>query len=246
MRASSRTLSAAGAVLLLAIAGCSQVSDLDTITAGGEGPPTLVLLHGFGASAGEWLPFTKTIAWPMPGRFVFPQGPGITLPPAGPIGGRAWWPLDLQASIPEGASAPDLSHSRPPGLRPAADAVVVLIQRLTRAPGGPVVLGGFSQGAMVASEVAYQTDVPLAALVLMSATPVDEDAWRLGYSRRRGLPVFVAHGRRDPVLPFSGSERMQRDIAAAGNQVTWHPFDGGHEIPADVVGALSDFLRQVR
>jgi predicted esterase len=39
---------------------------------------------------------------------------------------------------------------------------------------------------------------------------------------------------------------MQRELAAAGNRVTWHPFDGGHEIPAEVVIALNQFLRDLR
>lgn len=220
--------------------------DLEIITAGGEGPPTLILLHGFGSSAEEWTPFTQTIEWPAPGRFVFPQGPATTGSPAAPVGGRAWWPLGLRAFISPGSNLPDLSRARPPGLESAADAVVALLKNLSRRPGGPLVLGGFSQGAMVAAEVAYRTKVPLAGLVLLSGTPVDEQVWQSGYGQRRGLPVFLAHGRTDPVLPFSGSERMQRDLAAAGNRVTWHPFDGGHEIPAEVVIALNKFLRELR
>jgi phospholipase/carboxylesterase len=98
---------------------------------------------------------------------------------------------------------------------------------------------------MVASEVAFRSDAPIEALVLLSGTPVDEAVWQGGYGRRRGLPVFVAHGRFDPVLPFSGSERLQRDLAAAGHIVTWLPFDGGHEIPAEVIVALNRFLREL-
>ena len=192
------------------------------------------------------MPFTQTFDWPRPGRFVFPQGPDTVERSAGPAVGRAWWPLDLRGSIPPGGSSPDLSHTRPRGLKPAADEVVLLLENLSRTPGGPLVLGGFSQGAMVASEVAYRTDVPLAGLVLLSGTPVDEEVWKSGYGQRRGLPVFISHGRADPVLPFSGSDRMQHDLAAAGNRVTWVPFDGGHEMPAEVVIALNKFLRELR
>ena len=95
---------------------------------------------------------------------------------------------------------------------------------------------------MVASEVAFRSDTPLAGLVLLSGTVVDEASWRAGYARRRGLPVFVAHGRRDGVLPFASSDRMRQDLHAAGLDVTWYPFDGSHAIPADVVTALNRFL----
>ena len=105
---------------LVAATSCSRVLALDVIAAGGDGPPTLVLLHGFGSSAREWMPFTHTIEWPPPGRFVFPQGPDLTTPPAGPVGGRAWWPLELHSSIAEGGARLDLARIRPPGLEPAA------------------------------------------------------------------------------------------------------------------------------
>jgi phospholipase/carboxylesterase len=232
-------------LLAVLLTSCSRPPTLDVISAGGEGPPTLVLLHGFGSSAGQWLPFTKTIEWPLPGRFVFPQAPGLTEPPAGPVGGRAWWPLELRPSAP-GSTLPDLSGTRPEGLKPAADAVVALLKQLANSPGGPVVLGGFSQGAMVASDVAFRSKASLSALVLLSGTPVDEETWRRGYRDRPALPIFIAHGRSDPVLPFTGSERMQHELAAAGKRVTWVPFEGGHEIPAEVVVALNRFLRTVR
>jgi phospholipase/carboxylesterase len=229
---------AAGAAVLVASA-CGR--PLEVLTAGGRGPPTLVLLHGLGSSAAEWLPFTKTIAWPPPGRFVFPEGPGRT----GRPGGRSWWPLDL-GGFAAADGAPDLARTRPPGLQAAAERVAQLLRRLAWSPGGAVVLGGFSQGAMVASEVGFRSTVPIAALVLLSGTPVDADSWRRGYSTRRGLPVFISHGRADTVLSFAGSERMQRELASAGLRVTWVAFDGGHEIPAEVVVALNTFLRGVR
>jgi phospholipase/carboxylesterase len=224
--------------------GCSRRPPLQTIVHGGEGPPTLVLLHGYGSSAEEWAPFTKTIQWPSRGRFVFPQGPEVLSGSSASVARRAWWPLDLRSNIPAGQSLPDLSSTRPAGLRIAADRVEDLLRSLTRTSGAPVVLGGFSQGAMVASEVAFRSDVPLTGLVLLSGTAVDEASWRAGYKRRRGLPVFIAHGRRDGTLPIAISDRMRQDLQAAGLDVTWLSFDGGHDIPAEAVIALNTFLRR--
>lgn len=232
--------------ILTAALGCSTGPGLDVVTAGGEGPPTLVLLHGFGSTAAEWEPFTQTLDWRPPARFVFPQGPQAAAEAGGLADGRAWWPLQHRPGDSPERLAAELSQSRPPGLEASAAAVGALVRRLAGPSGGTVVLGGFSQGAMVASEVAYRTESPIAALVLLSGALVDESSWRSGYARRRGLPVFIAHGRNDSVLPFSGSERMQRELAAAGQIVTWHPFDGDHEIPEGVVTALNRFLADVR
>lgn len=221
---------------------CHSRSRLETIEHGGTGPPTLVLLHGYGSSADQWEPFTKTIRWPAAGRFVFPQAPGLTGPPDGPPGGRGWWHLDLASHIPPGQSIPDLSATQPPGLKAAASLVGDLLDRLGRSPGGPIVLGGYSQGAMVASEVAFCSDRPLSGLVLLSGTIVDEASWERNMSRRRGLPVFIAHGRADRVLPFAVADRLRLKLEAAGMKVTWYPFDRGHEVPAKVVIALNEFI----
>jgi phospholipase/carboxylesterase len=218
---------------------------LQTIVAGGEGPPTLVLLHGYGSSPEKWAPFTRTIWLPPGGRFVFPRGPETTVPPDGPPDGRAWWRLDLAAHIPPGSSLPDLSATSPPGIRNAGDRVRRLLDDLQSRAEPALVLGGFSQGAMVASQVAFTSDAPLRALVLLSGTTVDEAAWVPGLSRRRGLRVFLSHGRSDHVLPFDMAERFRARLESAGLRVTWFPFDGGHEIPAEVVVALNRFQQQV-
>lgn len=223
-------------------AGCTRRPALETVVYGGAGPPTLVLLHGYASSAERWEPFTKTIHWPPGGRFVFPQGPDIALRTDGAPAGHAWWPLDLLSLIPPGQSLPDLSATKPPALKAAAARVEDLIDALHRNPGGPIVLGGYSQGAMVASEVAFRSDVELRALVLLSGTPVDEASWERHFDRRRGTPVFMSHGRGDTTLPFAAAERFRAKLEAAGVKVTWFPFDGGHEIPATVVVELNRFI----
>jgi phospholipase/carboxylesterase len=218
---------------------------LTTIVRGGDGPPTLLLLHGYGAKAEDWEPFSKAIVVPPDARFVFPEAPEVTTPPDGPLGGRAWWRLDLAAYKPPGNGLPDLASSHPLGLDDAAASVRALLHELGRVKRGPVVLGGFSQGAMVAGDLAFTTNDDIAALVLLSGTPVDEASWRQGLARRRGLPVFISHGRADHTLPFAGAERLQRELTAAGLQVTWVPFDGGHDVPVPVIHALNAFLAPI-
>ena len=138
-----------------------------------------------------------------------------------------------------------MSSARPPGLKRAASLVENLLDERGIVPRGPVVLGGYSQGAMVASEVAFRSRVRLSALVVLSGTFVDEREWESHFGERRGLPVFLAHGRQDSTLPFEAADRMRRKLEAAGLQVTWCPFDGGHDIPAAVVVALNDFLARL-
>jgi phospholipase/carboxylesterase len=214
-----------------------QRAPLDSIERGGSGPPTLVLLHGYGSRAEDWLQFEPLWSLPRNTRRVFPQAP-LRAPWSGR---RGWWWLHLERYVPKGERLPDMTHANPGGIKVASR----LVRQLIAGQSGPIVLGGFSQGAMTSAEIAYQTDQPLAGLILLSGTTVNEDAWAEHFAGRRALPVFIAHGRRDSVLPFAVMERFQARLAAFGIDVTWMPFDGDHEVPALVIEAASTFVRRV-
>jgi phospholipase/carboxylesterase len=214
----------------------------------GTGERPLVLLHGYSATPQDWLPFAETIRVSPQRRFVFPEAPELTTPPDGPVGGRAWWRLDLASYRHPTSALPDLSRAYPPGLPRAAAQVRQLVHEVEQRLGADphqLILGGFSQGAMVSAEIAFRSNEPLRALVLLSGTPVDESAWRAAMPTRRGLPVFIAHGRQDDVLRFDTAVSLQQDMRRAGLRVTWMPFDAGHEIPAEVVTALNQFLATI-
>ena len=231
-------------VLMAASAMSRQPSipRLSAIIKGGKGPPTIVLLHGYCSSEKDWLPFVKSIHLPRGTRFIFPRGPVTEKRSDGAPPGRAWWPLDLSKDMHAGVLGADLSTKNPSGIEQAAQEVSALLDLRGNRARQPFILGGFSQGAMVAAQVAFLSDEPLRALVLLSGTVVDETLWQTNYARRRGLHVFIAHGRADPTLSFEVAERMQGEMAAAGMVVTWFPFEGGHEIPEVVVTALNEFL----
>lgn len=237
------------AIVLSLLLACNKAPTLlRVVTSGGDAPTTLVMLHGFGSTAERWLPFTNAIS--LPGakgqlHFVFPQGPAATTPPAGPTGGRAWWPLELASYIQRPGTLPDMSQASPAGIEDAATRTGALLASLDSGwlhKRKRTILGGFSQGAMVSMETLLTKTPKLDALVLLSGTLVNETKWRPLYAAHKSLPVFIAHGRTDAVLPFVVAERMAQQLEIAGLKVTWFPFDGGHEIPAEVIDALKRFL----
>ena len=206
-------------VLIAVVAACAwlflQTAPLGAITRGGPGPPTLVLLHGYGSNAADWLQFEQVIEVPRNGRLVFPQGPLRGLGPS-----RGWWWLNIEGHIPDGQRLPDFSAANPAGLKVAS----WLVRDFLENQPGPVVLGGFSQGAMLTAEIAFQTDQPLAGIVLLAGTSVNEAGWAESFPRRQSLPVFIAHGRWDGVLPFAIADRLQKRLREAGMNVTWLPY----------------------
>jgi phospholipase/carboxylesterase len=217
---------------------------LEVLKHGGDGPPTMVLLHGYASSAERWMPFTEWIALPSYGRFLFPQGPEIAIRTDKGPNGRAWWPLDLTPYHRLGIVT-DLTGENPEGLIKSAHMVTKLLEDKGNSAKHPFLLGGFSQGAMVAGQVAFSSEEPLAALILLSGTPINEKAWCAGMSFRKNMPVFLAHGRKDQTLSFIMAERLKSDMETAGLSVTFVPFDGDHEIPEEVMIALNNFLMRL-
>jgi phospholipase/carboxylesterase len=214
---------------------------------GGEGP-VIILLHGFGAPGDDLAGLWDYLELPRTVRGVFPEAP-LALPAA--YGrGRAWWMIDierLQRDMAMGRPR-DLSGESPAGLAKSRARIVALLadmhDRFHVEP-ETLVLGGFSQGAMLSCDVALRTERPLAGLVLLSGTLLAKGEWQPLVARRRGLPVFMSHGTADPLLPYSMAERLRDLLKDGGLPVEWVPFGGGHEITPVVLRELGKFLRKI-
>ena len=154
-----------------------------------EANPKLVVIlcHGFGAPGTDLVPLVPEILGLDPGleakiRFVFPAAP-LSLDEIGMVGGRAWWHLDVQrlAMAVEQGELRILRNEIPEGLESARDSLMTLVSELKKSTGLPVsrfVLGGFSQGAMLATDVALRLDDSPLGLEIFSGTLLCEEQWR--------------------------------------------------------------------
>lgn len=202
---------------------------------GGEVDRVIVLLHGFGAGGDDLVGLADYIDAPG-AAWVFPEAPIALGGPYGP--GRAWWRLDEGAPL-----GRDRSDEDPPelaDLRPALVTLLAQVRARWSLAGDRVLLGGFSQGAMVACDLACGSDAPLGGLILLSGTLLAKRRWQAGMAARAGLPILQSHGTLDGLLPFASAEALRDLLVAAGARVDWVPFDGGHEIPPPVLQAIAD------
>jgi phospholipase/carboxylesterase len=209
----------------------------------GDGP-VVVLLHGFGAPGEDLVPLAQYFDVPEGTRFLFPAAPHEVEP----FGGRAWWMIDvmaLQMAIAEGR-ARDLANDVPEGLAEARAQIDALLDEIPARLGTDrVVLGGFSQGAMLSLEVALRRRQSPRAVALLSGTLLAEREWVPLMPTKKEMPVFQSHGVYDPLLPFPAAEALRDHLTAAGLSVEWVPFRGQHEIPPPVLVKLGQFLRRV-
>ena len=202
---------------------------------------TVVLLHGFGAPGDDLVALAEMIEAPSV-RFVFPEAPVALGGMYG--GGRAWWPLDLmrlEQEMRTGKLA-DRRAEIPEGLHEVRAKVSGMLDALDT-PDDRIVLGGFSQGAMLSVDVALHRATPPAGLVVMSGTLIAEPEWQPRFAGLANVPVLQSHGRADALLPFAVAESLRDHLRAGGATVEWLPFAGGHEIPRAVLAALGAFLR---
>jgi len=210
-----------------------------------SGAPVVVLLHGFGAPGDDLVSLARELNVAEGTRFVFPEA----LLDLGPMymGGRAWWYIDLEERMRrEAKGEPRNLDEVPEGLSEARDAVNTLLDHIeqTMKP-SKLVLGGFSQGAMLSLDVALRSSRALAGIVLMSGTHIARGEWAPLLSGRKNLPTFMSHGTEDPILPFQTSLDLKGTLAAAGWPIDWISFRGGHGIPRNVLIGVSTFLSRV-
>jgi phospholipase/carboxylesterase len=102
------------------------------------------------------------------------------------------------------------------------------------------VLGGFSMGTVMSYALALGGERPAPAGVLaFSGFVPSVEGWQADLSGRPGLRVFIAHGRRDPVIEVGFARRARQLLQDAGLPVDYHESDGGHYIdPAHVAPAV--------
>jgi phospholipase/carboxylesterase len=216
-----------------------EIAGLHTTVVGEpDAPMALVLLHGYAMQPADLTPFAHSLG--VPALFLVPQAPVSS-----PAGGYGWWEVDVEARKRNmAAGARDLAGEYPRGL---GDARVQLGQFLdavaTEFKPGRIVIGGFSQGGMLSLDFVLRGSSAVDGLILMSASRVALEDWQPRRARLHGLPVFVSHGEADRDLAFAAGEALRDFVLDSGAQVSWVPFESGHEIPLVVWRGLRKFVR---
>jgi phospholipase/carboxylesterase len=202
--------------------------------------PVVVLLHGYGSRPEDFLGFADRTDLPPGTRVILPYAPDSTHPPDGPEGGFMWWRFTGEFHDARALSIPALPTARAHVAR-FLDALQVRLGVTS----DRIVLGGFSQGAMLALDFVLHDPRPLAGLVLLSGTFVDREGWLPLLPSRRGLRVYQSHGRADDVLYYPPAEELAAAMREAGIDVRFTSFDGAHEVTQQISEEVATFVRTV-
>ncbi|OIO11728.1 MAG: hypothetical protein AUJ52_01650 [Elusimicrobia bacterium CG1_02_63_36] len=221
----------------------SAFAGLDTIDFPVKGAEAVVVCcHGYGADAADLAPLAGQIPTRRTVRWVFPDAPD-PLSSAPWSGGRQWFPIDEEALLRAQVlgTCRDFAGSRPPGIDAAAKSLRDLIAK-TAPPSGKFLIGGFSQGSMVALEAALLQGPAASGVFILSGNLVDADGTAARAPARKATPFFQTHGEQDPMLGFDGAKKLEAALTAAGWNGRLRPFQGGHGIPPEALSALGEFI----
>jgi phospholipase/carboxylesterase len=235
----------------------TRIDSLDCIVVDGGPLPDIavVICHGYGASyedlaplSAEWMGMLGDYASRF--RFVFPDA-HHSLDEMGMPFGRAWWPINMArlAEAVQASSFAELHDHQPPGIdeaRRRLSGTIAAVKRDLRGPATPLVLGGFSQGAMLTMDTALRSELaPPQLLFQFSGTLICESQWRGSLDRLADTFVFQSHGRVDPILPYSSAVALREMLRDSGIAVDFHSFMGPHTIDAESVARTAQAMAQL-
>lgn len=214
----------------------------------------VIICHGFGAAGDDLVPVAGEIfrvaESNLPNvRFVFPAAP-IQLDASGYYDSRAWWPIDmikLQQMMERGEYR-DLRKDQPELLAERNAELVATMQQAMQSAAvdhSKVILGGFSQGSMLATEVAISLPEMIGGLVVWSGTLLCEDQWRQNAANKKGLKVKQTHGKIDPILPLQGAELLRDMLLEFEANIQFAEFEGPHTIPETGITMALDLIQEV-
>jgi phospholipase/carboxylesterase len=192
----------------------------------------IIWLHGLGASGHDFEPVVPYLGLPdsLAVRFVFPHAPeravtvnrGYVMP--------AWYDISeiainrgidhagIKASV--GLIHDMINHEIGKGILPAR-----------------IVLAGFSQGGVIALAAGLAFRSRLAGIIGLSTYLADQNAIPLG-----DLPIFLGHGRSDPVVPFFLGQQARDLLTAKGYSVEWHQYPIEHSVSMEEIRDIGKWV----
>ncbi len=217
--------------------------DLQTLELSPSAAPraTVIILHGLGADGTDFLPMADELdlAAVGPVRYLFPRAPIRPVTINGGMPMRAWYDI---------RNADIVQREDEAGLRESMRGVRQLIEREVArgVPARRIVLAGFSQGCAVTLGAGLRHPERLAGLAGLSGyVPLTDTTAAERHTANADTPVFLAHGRRDGVVPLARGVAGRDLLQGLGQPVQWHEYPMEHSVCMEEVQALQAWLRSV-
>jgi len=202
---------------------------------------SIVWMHGLGADGHDFVDVVPELHLPArPGvRFVFPHAPMRPVTINGGHVMRAWYDIRDDGG---------LRREDAGGVRASQKAIEALIERekARGVPAASIVLAGFSQGGAMALHAGLRHAERLAGVMALSCSlPLADTVAAEGAPANRDVPIFMAHGTHDPMIPMARARRAYETLMGLGYRVEWHEYPMPHSVCAEEIADITVWLGKV-
>ena len=202
----------------------SNILTHTTLETGKDPHYSIIWLHGLGADGSDFVPIADELELPVAVRYVFPDAPMRPVTINGGLVMRAWYDI----------AAPSIdARQDATGIHASQSMLEDLIAREVKRgiARDHIFLAGFSQGGAVALHTALRQAVPLGGVLALSTyLPLAENANEEALAESRKTPIFMAHGRGDPVIPYELGKNSRDALLGLGYAVEWHEYAMQHSV----------------
>lgn len=198
---------------------------------------SVIWLHGLGADASDFEPIVPMLELQAPTRFVFPNAPVRPVTINAGMEMRAWYDIDPRSPL-----------SGTEDIRTSAAAIESLVAREVErgVPEKRIVLAGFSQGGVIALHLGLRHPRRLAGIMALSTYVHDHEHLADEVSLASvDVPIFMAHGQADPMIPITRAITSREALLNLGYQVEWHEYGMGHQVCEEEVQDIARWLERV-
>ncbi|HWJ94631.1 MAG TPA: alpha/beta hydrolase [Telluria sp.] len=202
---------------------------------------SIVWMHGLGADGNDFVPLVQELDYTgLPAiRFVFPHANTMPVTINGGYVMRAWYDI---------TGAELTRREDEAGLRASQRDIEALIARekARGIPASRIVLAGFSQGCAMTLQTGLRHPERLAGMLCLSGyLPLAFNVQAERTEESMSTPIFMAHGRQDPVVPFIRAEQSRDVLKQLGYNVEWHEYMMQHSLCLEEVRDINAWLRKV-
>jgi len=217
----------------------SQMLDAIEIETGANPATSIIWLHGLGADGNDFAPIVPELDLPKTAiRFVFPHAPVQPVTINAGMRMRAWY------DITDGA----IRREDERGVRASQALIETLIgrekERGTKAE--RLVLAGFSQGGAIALQTGLRHAERIAGIMALSTyVPIAEHLPAEASAANRKLPIFMAHGSFDPVIPLARAQESRKLLQSLGHALEWREYSMPHSVCPEELADIGAWLQEI-
>jgi phospholipase/carboxylesterase len=217
-------------------------SNLEYLKVDNQSKNLVILFHGYGASMQDLYGLADVMPTERPCDWIFPNGL-LEIPLGMGITGRGWFPVDmaqLELSMQTGSHR-DFSDKTTDEFQHALEVTNTFFLEVAK-DYDQIIIGGFSQGAMITSFVSLMNSDQIKGYLCLSGTLVGRPQMISLLEKAHKFPFFQSHGTQDPVLAASFAKAQYDLFTYAGFKGEFLEFSGAHEIPMSVIKKSIEFL----